>query len=508
AKLDTIGDNEKIKFELWKVVYGVWDYIKNSGNFSDVENLTLEWVGLIPGKRESRRFNGLYKINKNDIVRQHKFDDAVAFGGWAIDLHPADGVYSDLPGCLQYHSKGIYSIPYRCMMSKDIDNLFLAGRIISATHIAFGSTRVMATSAFSAQAVGMASAICLEKGLMPAQVLENGLIVELQQRLNVAGQSIPFVPINGAHNLATKSSISASSSNKLDCIRFNGGWKDLTFSMAQLLPLRKNIRYSFEVMVRASETTKLSVSLRRAKKRQNYTPDLIVSSKEIELKKGEELIRIEFDAVFPEDQYGFICFEANDSVAVRVSEDRITGVVSVFQKYNKSVAKSASQTPPEGIEVDAFDFWVPERRPEGYNVAMNIVPAIDASRPENVINGYLRPFISVNAWIADLKDLNPTLSFVWDKKISISEIILYFDTDYDHSMESVQMGHPERIMPFCVRNYVLKNDAGDIVYRKQGNYTTINSIKFDKALITSTLSIEVENPSENIPAAIFQVIVR
>ncbi|GAF05035.1 FAD-dependent oxidoreductase [Saccharicrinis fermentans] len=180
GRLDTIHETEEIKWELSKVIFGVWDYIKNSGKFEDVENLTLEWVGNVPGKRESRRFEGLYMMKQQDVIKQHCFDDAVAFGGWALDLHPADGIYSTHSGCTQWHAKGVYDIPYRCFVSKDIDNLFLAGRIISASHVAFGSTRVMVTCGFGAQAVGMAASICTEEKMLPAHILENGNIKKLQ----------------------------------------------------------------------------------------------------------------------------------------------------------------------------------------------------------------------------------------------------------------------------------------------------------------------------------------
>lgn len=105
---------------LWRL-----ELYKNSGNFPEAETMTLEWVGLVPGKRESRRFVGEYTLDQKDIIEQRHHDDTVAFGGWAIDLHPAEGVYSTHNGCMQYHSKGIYEIPYRCFVSKDIKNLFL-----------------------------------------------------------------------------------------------------------------------------------------------------------------------------------------------------------------------------------------------------------------------------------------------------------------------------------------------------------------------------------------------
>ena len=147
GRLDTIRDTEIIKFELWKIVYGVWNHIKNSGKYPETENYTLEWVGLFPGKRESRRFKGYYMLTQQDIIEQHEHYDAVSFGGWSIDLHPADGVYGAGRACNQWHSKGIYQIPYRCLVTPDADNLFIGGRIISVSHVANGSTRVMCTAA-------------------------------------------------------------------------------------------------------------------------------------------------------------------------------------------------------------------------------------------------------------------------------------------------------------------------------------------------------------------------
>ncbi len=84
GRLDTVHDTESIKWELWKVVYGVWHHIKNSGQFPEAANLTLEWVGQIPGKRESRRFEGDAMLIQQDIIEQRAHPDAVAFGGWSI----------------------------------------------------------------------------------------------------------------------------------------------------------------------------------------------------------------------------------------------------------------------------------------------------------------------------------------------------------------------------------------------------------------------------------------
>ena len=114
GSVDTVTDSEQIKSELWKVVYGAWNHIKNSGLYPEAADLTLEWVGMIPGKRESRRFEGLYTLTQHDIVNQTVFPDTVAYGGWAIDLHPAEGVYSSLPSCNHIIRK--VSIAYRIVV--------------------------------------------------------------------------------------------------------------------------------------------------------------------------------------------------------------------------------------------------------------------------------------------------------------------------------------------------------------------------------------------------------
>ena len=238
GQLDTVHDTEAIKWELWKVAYGAWNYIKNSGQFPDAETLTLEWVGASPGKRESRRFEGDYMLAQPDIVEQKEHADAVSFGGWAIDLHPPEGLYSKESGCIQWHSKGVFQIPSRCFYSRNIKNLFLAGRIISASHIAFGSTRVMATCAHGGQAVGMAAALCTKHGLNPRDLTMQPWIVELQQALLRAGQYIPGAALTDADDLAQSATLTATSELILDDFPPCGETRPLADSCAMMLPLQ------------------------------------------------------------------------------------------------------------------------------------------------------------------------------------------------------------------------------------------------------------------------------
>lgn len=507
GRRDTIHESEDIKWELWKVVYGVWDYIKNSGEFPDSENLTLEWVGTIPGKRESRRFEGLYMIKQQDLVNQVHFDDAVSFGGWAVDLHPSDGVYDSKPGCTQYHSKGIYQIPLRTMISKNISNLFLAGRIISATHVAFGSTRVMATTALSGQAVGFGAAQCIKNKILPAQLLEQNQIKELQQTLSLNGQSIPGIAISQKENLVTSSKISTSSTFKLDSLKPNGNWFNLNIGVAQLLPLEANTKYNYTFSFTAEKATSVQVELRVCEKTGHYTPDLILESKTIELVQGEQEITFSFDTVLTVKQYAFITFLSNDAVCIRFSEQRLTGIVSVFNGVNKAVNNNGKQVPPDNIGIDSFEFWIPQRRPNGQNLALSVSPAIELYSEENVRNGFVRPYLGTNAWAAEPIDSQSKITFEWDNAKEINSIKLFFDTDYDHAMESSLMGHPESVMPFCARSYKIKDQNGIIIYETKANHQTINTIELPESIKTKTLSIEFEPLSVDIPVSLFEIFI-
>ncbi|MDP4187138.1 MAG: FAD-dependent oxidoreductase [Bacteroidota bacterium] len=502
---DTILDTEGIKWELWSVIYGVWDYIKNSGNFPEAENLSLEWVGTIPGKRESRRFEGPYMLKQQDIIEQTHFYDAVSFGGWAIDLHPADGVFSELPGCNQYHSKGIYEIPYRCFISKNIQNLFIAGRLISTSHVAFGSTRVMATSGHGGQVVGMAAALCQTMNLAPADFSDPVKIKILQDKLNVAGQSIPGLPIDKSKNLAASATICASSELLIDQLPFDGQWFDLKTAAGQLLPLKKDVQYSFEIEVDADCATILEAELQASLKIFNYTPDALLEKQSISLQRGVQKITISFTEKLKNDQYAFLIFRSNPEVKIRCSEKRISGIVSVFNKTNPAVNNYGKQTPPENSGFDSFEFWCPDRRPKGQNLAMKISPALDCYNLPNIVNGFTRPYIRTNAWAADWNDSTPMITLKWNEPKKINSVTLFFDTDFDHPMESSQMGHPEDVIPFCIQKYRILNEDGQVIFENTDNHQTINRWTPENALKVKLLKFEFVHPNKNVPASIFEI---
>lgn len=190
---DSIHDAESVRDELIKLAYGIWDHIKNHGDHG-ADNWELEWIGCLPGKRESRRYIGEYILTENDIESEGKFDDIIAYGGWPMDDHNPAGFNSgklSAPSSILYPAPSPYGIPYRVLYSKNIKNLFFAGRNISATHAANSSTRVMATCSLLGQAMGTAAAMCINDNLTPHEIYEKEIGI-LQDKLLDAGCYLPW----------------------------------------------------------------------------------------------------------------------------------------------------------------------------------------------------------------------------------------------------------------------------------------------------------------------------
>ena len=167
---DCIHDTDRCRDELLKICYGVWDHMKNYGDH-DVENWELEWIGFLPGKRESRRYVGKYVVNQNDVEAEGRFEDLVAYAGWTMDDHFPEGFYYTKGHPTIYHpAPQPWGLPLRCMISENIENLVFAGRNISVTHAALSSSRVMATCAVLGQALGTAVAQAIHTGCHVAQV--------------------------------------------------------------------------------------------------------------------------------------------------------------------------------------------------------------------------------------------------------------------------------------------------------------------------------------------------
>jgi len=179
---DQISDFEHIRDHGLRAVFGNWSYLKNhSAKKADYANRKLEWVAYIAGKRESRRLLGDVILCQQDIEEQREFPDAFVTTTWTIDLHYPEPKNSEQFPRAEFRTiaKHLqvkpYPIPYRCLYSRNIENLFMAGRNISVTHVALGTTRVMRTCGMMGELVGMAASLCKEQNTTPRGVYGNHL---------------------------------------------------------------------------------------------------------------------------------------------------------------------------------------------------------------------------------------------------------------------------------------------------------------------------------------------
>ena len=206
---DTYADAEDIRDDLFRLIFGIWDHVKNHcpENAAKAATWDLGWVGHVAGKRENRRLIGDVVLTHGDIMDKTPFEDAVAYGAWVVDDHYSEGFFHD--GQFGTHQDSPedacfgeeFSIPFRALYSRNVDNLMMAGRNISASHMAMSDTRVMFTCALMGHAAGTGAAFCVHKGLSPRGVYQD-CVDQLQQQLLKEGAFIIGLKAEDGRDLA------------------------------------------------------------------------------------------------------------------------------------------------------------------------------------------------------------------------------------------------------------------------------------------------------------------
>ncbi|MEW6358331.1 MAG: FAD-dependent oxidoreductase [Planctomycetota bacterium] len=240
---DTIAQDEEIRDELLRHVMGVWDHIKNRCEHKDkAGNYTLDWVGMIPAKRESRRFIGAHVMTQQEIQSRELYPDRIAYGGWIIDDHTKGGILNREEGPNPHDHLGLepyliapYSVTLRSLYSANVKNLFFGGRLISVSRLVFNSLRVQRTLAVIGQGGGTAAAHCAHEGLLPGDLDEID-IHTIQQSLLRQDCYIPHLRNEDPGDAARYATVTASSSRPLVAAAGDNGIA-LDTDLAQMLPL-------------------------------------------------------------------------------------------------------------------------------------------------------------------------------------------------------------------------------------------------------------------------------
>ncbi|MET7860386.1 FAD-dependent oxidoreductase [Streptomyces sp. NPDC005318] len=470
GQLDTVDDNERIRDELWSVVHGIWDHIKNSGRF-DAGNLTLEWVGAIPGKREYRRFLGDHVLTQTEVMAQHPFDDRIAFGGWSVDLHPVEGMYAEEPGARQRYSDGVYHIPFRSIYSRNVGNLLFAGRNISATHIAFGSTRVMATCATLGEAAGTGAALCAALGVTPRE-LHDGRLTLLQQTLLRQDASLMGVCNTDPDDLARAARASASST--LTRLAAEPGPDTTTTplpldrDLAFVLPVDPRLD-DVELLVDVHTATELTVELWDTLRGENAVPARRLISRTVRVPEGKEQWMSAHLPWHPDEpRNAVVIVRADPHAYLHLVDQRRTGVLCLARKLAGESGVDHDIPEENG---QAVAEWVARGlRRRSFCFRAGPTRAYD---PDKTVGGYQRPFGGPQMWHAGERG-EAWLRLDWDAPVEIGTVHLVLDDDVDEYLNNLHRHRTEfEIMPELVRDYRIEalEAGGDWtpVARETGN---------------------------------------
>ena len=497
GKLDQIKDIREIVDKHQSLVYGIWDYIKNSGKY-DSENYDLEYVACIPGKRESRRLMGDYILKEKDIVDQMEFEDAVGYGGWAIDLHAINGFFDSAPENHWIYLKGIYQIPYRTGYSRNIQNLFFVGRCMSTTHVTFGSTRVMATLCTLAQAIGAAAYLCKEHKLMPRGVYKDKR-KDLQQILLREDQYIPGIKNEDEEDKAKKAKINASSVRQCkltlaeDSIRAD-------WDLGLIFPVVEHID-TISILGKADANTKIRYRIYKPDKKYNYSCDEEVTSGEIAIPTSRELawIDIPIDADVNEDKL-FLNIEKNDKMWFGVVRDSLPGIITLAKLPNKRdrvldvFTLQTKKSLWKKIEkvIDGRPVHTSNTIVSPYSLCFQVTPTQQIYGPRNIQNGYARPYGLPNIWVSDGLQQMQWIEMTFNQTQSIESIIIYFDSNLDCHIWNIREQSDFNIMPTLVKDYrVYYDDLNQwrLLTQVTDNYKRVNRLQFER-LETDKIRIE------------------
>ncbi|GGV97218.1 hypothetical protein GCM10015535_68210 [Streptomyces gelaticus] len=468
GELDTVHDNERIRDELQAVIMGIWDHIKNSGEFPDAENLTLEWVGSLPGKREYRRFLGDHVLTQQDILEQRQFEDRIAFGGWSVDLHPVQGMYADEPGARQRYADGIFHIPLRSLYSANVTNLLFAGRNISATHVAFGATRVMATCATLGEAAGTAAALCVAENIGPRELAaEHPELVRralLRQDASVIGLSD-----DDPDNLARTARVSASSHlSRLAAeptTAAPGERYPLTRDLALLLPVDPALD-TVDLLVHGApgeRRSELTVELWSTGRPENAVPvDHVLSTTLTVPADGPHWVTARFDHRPDTPQNVVLIVRACPDTALVLVPERTDGVLALRSRVEGDAAVDHDIPEEEGQLVLEWQARGLRRR----TFAFRATPDTAAFLPERAVGGFQRAYGGPQMWSSELlPDPDRAAQWLcldWDEGQQLTEARVVFDDDVDEYLNNL---HRHRtlfeVMPELVRDYRIQSREPD-----------------------------------------------
>lgn len=508
---DQIDDNQAIKEELFRHVLGVWNYVKNySPDKEAAANYALEWVGQVPGKRESRRLVGDVLLTEHDCHHDRQWPDRVGYSGCFIDLHTMGGILSkNEPGepawadCRYRHYVRIppFSIPLRGLYSRNVTNLWMAGRDISVTHVALGPVRNMLTLGLLGQSVGTAAAYAIPRSLTPRQVADPAgpHISAVQQQLLKDDVNAFGVRNCDQQDLALNARATATSEAKLDLATHVApdDCVDLT-----------SINQGFIFPVTHARVEALEVYLK------NPTDKEIVARAELhqldqlwQRETGQVAARFAFRV--PAGSAGWTQAEVNAAVQpnkpCRLAIFATPGLLwAKCRGLPTGTHQQLLHASPGGyeprnaniktlreIDLPAYEHWLQFKYLGA--LSMRITPTPEPYGAANVNNGFAWPYVMPNLWVSDPGQRLPqsvTLDFGTPQQFNT--VYVSFDTNLRQTYHEMRGFHRSHTCAKDWRLLALVDGQWRQVYEERGNFLRRRKAVF-APVIASQLKVEILN---------------
>jgi hypothetical protein len=478
GELDTIHDTLKIKDEVQKITLAVWDFLKNRSSLAEqLTTYELDWVGAVPAKRESRRFEGDHILTMNDIDQQVDFKDAVAYGGWGFDHHPAGGFYDKVNPSTHQYLRGPHNVPLRSLYSRNIHNIFFAGRNISVSHYALSNTRVMMTCAQLGEAVGVAAAEAVSSRQKPADLVTGEPIRRIQENLMRRDHHLHGLEICIRNDIAPAARVSASSTfSNADILNSTSWGTDLLSRPRMLmLPVATAELKCLKLRIDASKAATLSYAFYQGPKTGSTYPDELLLEDSVAISKGDnQEIEVPLNVAISRPGWHFLSIKPNEYVRIHVAEAPV-GMRRYIPKPEDPIrpnpfSKWTSRSLPIGMtrEIGCQGALIEQNEWSEYayqfvdmSAFLNIahicaaIPEQPVYQPSMVTNPHSRPTNMPNLWVSAPSTFKKPewLELTWDRPRDITGVQVLFDSALHFHFWQSWQGYKTRAIPSIVKSY-------------------------------------------------------
>ncbi len=474
--LDTVHDTSRIKEEVQRITLAVWDFLKNRSPLADrLASYELDWMGAVPGKRESRRFEGDHILTMNEIDAQAHFDDAVAYGGWGFDHHPPGGFHDKKNPSTHQYLRGPHNVPLRSLYSRDVANLFFAGRNISATHYALSSTRVMLTCAQLGEAVGMAASHSVRSRRDPRGLTNGEAIRALQRDLFRADHHIHALEMPNEHDIAPEAETTASSTfSDRDGVE-SWGTDRLNDRRMLQLPVVTGRLESLALLIDAERDTELRYHFHQGPENGSTYPEDRLAEGAVAIPAGKsQWLELPLGTAIPRPGWHFLVLEKNPAVAVHMTETP-PGRQWYYPRpddpirpnlFNAWTARALTIGMTRAVDADGARVVSPDWNGHAekhaqlstflhFGYACRTTPQQAVYSPAMVVNSHSRPTNQPNLWVsaASSFDTPEWVELGWKTPGSISEVQILFDSSLHFHFWQSWQGYRANAIPSVVRDY-------------------------------------------------------